>query len=153
MSMYWKLNPDRKKKVAMSEMLENVNQVNTVPGNWQISFFLFSTAVFSILVYLKSETGGIFDQILNFGMLILLNKHLIVIKKYFFLTCLASSNSYFNPFFLIGEPAVCGVTPSIHTQRKILKTMVSNECKCTYLYVHKCNKLNLFFLRTVKDGW
>ncbi len=83
MSMYWKLNPDRKKKVAMSEMLENVNQVNTVPGNWQISFFLFSTAVFSILVYLKFETGGIFDQILNFGMLILLNKHLIVIKKYF----------------------------------------------------------------------
>lgn len=83
MSMYWKLNPDRKKKVAMSEMLENVNQVNTIPGNWQISFFLFSTAVFSILVYLKSETGGILDQILNFGMLILLNKHLIVIKKYF----------------------------------------------------------------------
>lgn len=33
MTMYWKLNPDRKKKVAMSEMLENVNQVNTVPGN------------------------------------------------------------------------------------------------------------------------
>lgn len=39
MSMYWKLNPDRKKKVAMSEMLENVSQVNTIPGNWQISFF------------------------------------------------------------------------------------------------------------------
>uniref|UniRef100_A0A672I3I1 Wolfram syndrome 1a (wolframin) n=1 Tax=Salarias fasciatus TaxID=181472 RepID=A0A672I3I1_SALFA len=28
MMMYWKLNPDRKKKVAMSEMLENVSQVN-----------------------------------------------------------------------------------------------------------------------------
>ncbi len=41
MSMYWKLNPDRKKNVAMSEMLENVNQVNTIPGNWQISFFFF----------------------------------------------------------------------------------------------------------------
>ncbi len=39
MSMYWKLNPDRKKNVAMSEMLDNVNQVNTIPGNWQISFF------------------------------------------------------------------------------------------------------------------
>ncbi|KAM6940637.1 wolframin [Xenentodon cancila] len=32
MMMYWKLNPDRKKKVAMSEMLQNVSQVNTVPG-------------------------------------------------------------------------------------------------------------------------
>ncbi|CAN9510442.1 unnamed protein product [Ophioblennius macclurei] len=30
MMMYFKLNPDRKKKVAMSEMLENVSQVNTV---------------------------------------------------------------------------------------------------------------------------
>lgn len=42
MSMYWKLNPDRKKKVAMSEMLENVSQVNTVPGNEPCSFFLFA---------------------------------------------------------------------------------------------------------------
>lgn len=32
MMMYWKLNPDRKKKVAMSEMLENVRQVSAVPG-------------------------------------------------------------------------------------------------------------------------
>ncbi|KAM7009202.1 wolframin isoform 2-T2 [Tautogolabrus adspersus] len=29
MMMYWKLNPDRKKKLAMAEMLENVSQVNT----------------------------------------------------------------------------------------------------------------------------
>lgn len=65
MSMYWKLNPDRKKKVAMSEMLENVNQVNTVPG----------------------------------------------------------------------EPAIRGVTPSIHTQRKILETMVSNESSSKYVDV------------------
>ncbi|XP_016347352.1 wolframin [Sinocyclocheilus anshuiensis] len=65
MSMYWKLNPDRKKKVAMSEMLENVSQVNTIPG----------------------------------------------------------------------EPAVCGVTPSIHTQRKILQTMVCNESSSKYVDV------------------
>ncbi|KAG7458444.1 hypothetical protein MATL_G00220310 [Megalops atlanticus] len=32
MVMYWKLNPDRKKKVAVSEMLENVEQVNTATG-------------------------------------------------------------------------------------------------------------------------
>ncbi|XP_012720893.2 wolframin isoform X2 [Fundulus heteroclitus] len=32
MMMYWKLNPDRKKKVAVSELLQNVSQVNTVPG-------------------------------------------------------------------------------------------------------------------------
>ncbi|KAM4603378.1 wolframin [Polymixia lowei] len=32
MMMYWKLNPDRKDKVAMAEMLENVSQVNTVQG-------------------------------------------------------------------------------------------------------------------------
>ncbi|XP_030591224.1 wolframin [Archocentrus centrarchus] len=32
MMMYWKLNPDRKKKVAVSEILENVSQVNAVPG-------------------------------------------------------------------------------------------------------------------------
>lgn len=32
MMMYWKLNPDRKKKVTVSEMLENVSQVNAVPG-------------------------------------------------------------------------------------------------------------------------
>lgn len=29
--MYWKLNPDRKSKVAVSEMLENVSQVNAAP--------------------------------------------------------------------------------------------------------------------------
>ncbi|XP_013882337.1 wolframin isoform X2 [Austrofundulus limnaeus] len=33
MMMYWKLNPDRKKKVAVSEMLQNVDQVNTAPGS------------------------------------------------------------------------------------------------------------------------
>ncbi|KAG9330726.1 hypothetical protein JZ751_022320 [Albula glossodonta] len=32
MMMYWKLNPDRKKKVAVSEMLHNVEQVNTATG-------------------------------------------------------------------------------------------------------------------------
>lgn len=32
MMMYWRLNPDKKKKVAVSEMLQNVNQVNAVPG-------------------------------------------------------------------------------------------------------------------------
>ncbi|KAM3864852.1 wolframin [Diretmus argenteus] len=32
MTMYWKLNPDRKKKVAVAEMLENVGQVNTMQG-------------------------------------------------------------------------------------------------------------------------
>uniref|UniRef100_A0A8C2WAJ9 Wolframin ER transmembrane glycoprotein n=1 Tax=Cyclopterus lumpus TaxID=8103 RepID=A0A8C2WAJ9_CYCLU len=32
MKMYWKLNPDRKKKVAVAEMLENVSQVNAVQG-------------------------------------------------------------------------------------------------------------------------
>ncbi|XP_055061746.2 wolframin [Misgurnus anguillicaudatus] len=36
MMMYWKLNPDRKKKVAMSEMLENVRQVNAVPGETSV---------------------------------------------------------------------------------------------------------------------
>ncbi|XP_067298897.1 wolframin [Pseudorasbora parva] len=64
-TMYWKLNPDRKQKVAMSEMLENVKQVNTVPG----------------------------------------------------------------------ESSVRGVTPSIHSQRKILETMVSNESGSTYVDV------------------
>lgn len=32
MMMYWKLNPDRKKKVAVAEMLGNVSQVNAVQG-------------------------------------------------------------------------------------------------------------------------
>lgn len=30
--MYWKLNPDKKKTVAVSEMLENVEHVHTQPG-------------------------------------------------------------------------------------------------------------------------
>lgn len=30
--MYWKLNPDKKKTVAVSEMLENVEHVHTEPG-------------------------------------------------------------------------------------------------------------------------
>lgn len=30
--MYWKLNPERKKSVAVSELLENVEQVQTEPG-------------------------------------------------------------------------------------------------------------------------
>lgn len=32
MMMYWKLNPERKKKVAMAELLENVSQVHAVQG-------------------------------------------------------------------------------------------------------------------------
>ncbi|XP_059194443.1 wolframin [Centropristis striata] len=32
MMMYWKLNPDRKNKLPVAEMLENVSQVNAVPG-------------------------------------------------------------------------------------------------------------------------
>ncbi|KAF3852164.1 hypothetical protein F7725_005519 [Dissostichus mawsoni] len=36
MMMYWKLNPERKNKVAVSEMLENVGQVNAVPGGMNI---------------------------------------------------------------------------------------------------------------------
>ncbi|XP_010894055.5 wolframin [Esox lucius] len=31
--MYWKLNPEKKRRVAVSEMLENVEHVNTDPGN------------------------------------------------------------------------------------------------------------------------
>uniref|UniRef100_A0A4W5LT27 Wolframin ER transmembrane glycoprotein n=1 Tax=Hucho hucho TaxID=62062 RepID=A0A4W5LT27_9TELE len=31
--MYWKLNPEKKRRVAMSEMLENVEHVNTEPGD------------------------------------------------------------------------------------------------------------------------
>ena len=30
--MYWKLNPERKKSVAVSEMLENVEHVHAEPG-------------------------------------------------------------------------------------------------------------------------
>lgn len=30
MMMYWKLNPEKKKKVAVAEMLENVSQVNAM---------------------------------------------------------------------------------------------------------------------------
>ncbi|XP_028316181.1 wolframin isoform X2 [Gouania willdenowi] len=37
MMMYWKLNPDRKKKVAVSEMLENISQVNAVSGGGTVS--------------------------------------------------------------------------------------------------------------------
>ncbi|KAL7856367.1 hypothetical protein AOLI_G00199710 [Acnodon oligacanthus] len=33
MMMYWKLNPDKKQKMTMSEMLENVSQVNTGPAS------------------------------------------------------------------------------------------------------------------------
>ena len=32
MMMYWKLNPEKKKKVAVAEMLENVSQVTAVPS-------------------------------------------------------------------------------------------------------------------------
>lgn len=35
MMMYWKLNPERKEKVAVAEMLENVSQVNAVQGRIQ----------------------------------------------------------------------------------------------------------------------
>lgn len=31
--MYWKLNPEKKKMVAVSEMLENVEHVHTEPGS------------------------------------------------------------------------------------------------------------------------
>lgn len=48
MMMYWKLNPDRKKKVAMSEMLENVRQVSAVPGNWQMLVTYLSNIVETI---------------------------------------------------------------------------------------------------------
>lgn len=30
--MYWKLNPDKKKKVALSELLDNVSQVSAQTG-------------------------------------------------------------------------------------------------------------------------
>ena len=30
--MYWKLNPEKKKEVAVSELLENVEKVHTQPG-------------------------------------------------------------------------------------------------------------------------
>lgn len=30
--MYWKLNPERKKSVAVSEMLDNVEHVHAEPG-------------------------------------------------------------------------------------------------------------------------
>ncbi|KAL7841016.1 hypothetical protein SRHO_G00247070 [Serrasalmus rhombeus] len=33
MMMYWKLNPDKKQKMTMSEMLENVGQVNAGPAS------------------------------------------------------------------------------------------------------------------------
>uniref|UniRef100_A0A3Q1JHG9 Wolfram syndrome 1a (wolframin) n=1 Tax=Anabas testudineus TaxID=64144 RepID=A0A3Q1JHG9_ANATE len=32
MMMYWKLNPEKKEKVAVTEMLENISQINAVPA-------------------------------------------------------------------------------------------------------------------------
>lgn len=37
--MYWKLNPEKKKSVAVSEMLENVEHVHTEPGMRIILYF------------------------------------------------------------------------------------------------------------------
>lgn len=37
MMMYWKLNPEKKKKVAVTEMLENVSQINALPGRRHIN--------------------------------------------------------------------------------------------------------------------
>lgn len=36
MMMYWKLNPEKKEKVAVTEMLENISQINAVPGRGHI---------------------------------------------------------------------------------------------------------------------
>lgn len=36
MMMYWKLNPEKKEKVAVTEMLENVSQINALPGTRHI---------------------------------------------------------------------------------------------------------------------
>lgn len=39
--MYWKLNPDKKKTVAVSEMLENVEHVHTEPGGILKKYLFF----------------------------------------------------------------------------------------------------------------
>lgn len=43
MMMYWKLNPERKKKVAVAEMLGNVSQVNAVQGRGHTLTITFSS--------------------------------------------------------------------------------------------------------------
>lgn len=62
MMMYWRLNPDKKKKVAVSEMLKNVSQVNAVPGRRNVSedascttssVFLEKTAKIYFLTYFE----------------------------------------------------------------------------------------------------
>lgn len=40
--MYWKLNPERKKSVPVSEMLENVEHVNTELGTREIILYFKS---------------------------------------------------------------------------------------------------------------
>lgn len=36
MMMYWKLNPERKEKVAVTEIMENVSQINAMQGRMHI---------------------------------------------------------------------------------------------------------------------
>uniref|UniRef100_A0A3B4BNI4 Uncharacterized protein n=1 Tax=Periophthalmus magnuspinnatus TaxID=409849 RepID=A0A3B4BNI4_9GOBI len=62
MMMYWKLNPDRKSKVAVAEMLENVSQVNTAPGLYvlyQISIVYSTLAL--ILFYFSKQMVDLDD--------------------------------------------------------------------------------------------
>lgn len=39
--MYWKLNPERKKKITASELLENMSQLNDETGKTAGVYFLF----------------------------------------------------------------------------------------------------------------
>lgn len=51
--MYWKLNPERKKAVAVSEMLENVEHVHTEPGMGGDVLLLNSLTLYSYLLLIK----------------------------------------------------------------------------------------------------
>lgn len=48
--MYWKLNPEKKKKVAVSELLENVEHVHAEPGA-KVHFCLFLKFLLKLLFF------------------------------------------------------------------------------------------------------
>ncbi|XP_076869219.1 wolframin isoform X3 [Brachyhypopomus gauderio] len=56
--MYWKLNPDRKQKVAMSEMLQNVEQVNAESAGATCSRMLDAHTQRNVLETMVASKGG-----------------------------------------------------------------------------------------------
>lgn len=141
MMMYWKLNPDKKEKVAVTEMLENVSQISALPGERHITSIRHMDKTTINKYYDNKSVWSVTESpeccsMLNISHISLFWFQCLQLSPWAVSHDIQACNTTFIAHWCFGHLSPTGGTAipgptSGPTTQKVLERMVSNECKCS----------------------